>query len=59
VRSPRHIPPQQSGTEVADDHGCHPASAFPTVVGGLCFVLLSAIFAGSAIVALWRWVVAL
>lgn len=55
----KHIPPAQHGTEIEDTYGCHPASAFPSVVGGLCFCLLSAVCAGSAIVALWRWAVAL
>ena len=51
----KHLPPAQHGTEVQDDHGCHPASAFPSVVGGLCFLILGTIFLGSTIVALWRW----
>lgn len=53
VSRPRHIPPQ-SGTEVTDDHGCHPASAFPSIVGGLCFLILGAMLGASVIVAIWR-----
>lgn len=51
----KHLPPAQHGTEVEDDHGCHPASAYPTAVGGACFLLLSTILLGSAIVAVWQW----
>jgi hypothetical protein len=51
----RPIPPQ-SGTELPDDHGLHPAGAFPSIVGGLCFLILGGALLASSVVALWRWI---
>lgn len=58
VARPKHLPPAQHGTELEDSYGCHPRSAYPTVVGGLAFILLGGIFLASVIVALWRALIA-
>jgi hypothetical protein len=54
----KHIPPQ-SGTEVEDSFGCHPASPEASLVGGICLWALVGMFGISAIVGLWNWIVTL